>query len=385
MHEDEGQPGRRGSVIRDPGEIASLPRAELAVLRPVLEEFEFRVSRYYASLVQWDDPADPLRRLVLPHRSELEDDFPYDASDEAANTQVRGLQHKYPRTALLLLTEVCASYCRFCFRKRFTLATGDEHHIAPADSRETRLDVAAGLDYIRRHTEIDNVLLTGGDPLMLSARRIADVLRQICEVPHVRTIRIGTKVPAFDPDRLTEELLCAFDDVRSTGRRVVVVAHFNHSRELTAKALDKVELLLSRGVSLVNQTPVLRGVNDDVTELVRLLGGLAEAGVIPYYLFQCRPVHGNESFMLPIQDTLHLIGQARAQLNGLARRFRYVASHAAGKIEVLGLYEDRLAFRFHEARDPADEGRLFTMPADAPVHWPEPPAVMGDARCDQDR
>ncbi|MDT7843152.1 KamA family radical SAM protein [Streptomyces justiciae] len=378
MDDNDGRRTAPARVIRDPEQIAGLPRAELAALRPVLAEFEFRVSPYYASLVDWGDPADPLRRLVLPDAGELGGDFSYDASDEAANTHVPGLQHKYPRTALLLLTGVCAAYCRFCFRKRFTLAADDTHHISAGDDGpETRLDVSAGIDYIRRHQEIDNVLLTGGDPLMLSPARLDRVLEALCDVPHVRTVRIGTKVPAFDPDRLTTELFASFDAVRRTGRRVVVVAHFNHSRELTPPALDRTGRLLDRGVSVINQTPVLRGVNDDPAELARLLNGLTAAGIAPYYLFQCRPVHGDESFQVSVQDTLRLLERTRPSLNGLARRFRYVASHARGKIEVLGQYGDELLFRFHEARDPADDGRVFTMPAAEPVLWPRPPVSDG--------
>jgi lysine 2,3-aminomutase len=148
-----------------------------------------------------------------------------------------------------------------------------------------------------------------------------------------------------------------------------MMMHFTHSRELTPLACRALEAVLSHGLVACNQAPLLRGVNDSVAELVALHRRLAASGVVPYYLFQCRPTKGNERFMLSLQEGLHLVNGAKAQLSGLAKRFRYVGSHATGKIEIVGILGDQLVLRYHEARAAADENRLLTWPVDRPVTW----------------
>jgi KamA family protein len=311
---------------------------------------------------------------VLPAETELNPALDFDPSDETANTVVRGLQHKYRSTALLLVSDVCAAHCRFCFRKRFTLATSRAAHIVTAGGRdrgerETTFDIAAGVEYIAAHAEIDNVLLTGGDPLMLSAAHLERVVRALREVPHVRIIRIGTKVPVFDPDRVTPRLLDMLASYSRPDARIHLVVHFNHPRELTLRARTVLDAAARAGLGLANQTPLLRSVNADAAVLAELCRALADSGVPPYYVFQCRPVHGNGPFLLTVQEGLDIVEAARASLNGLARRFRYVASHASGKIEIVGRLGDRLVFRYHEARSAEDEGRMLSWPAAVPIQW----------------
>jgi KamA family protein len=352
----------------------------------VLKVFEFRVSRYYSTLIDWADPDDPLRQIVLPDGSELDSRLDIDASNEEASTVVHGLQHKYRTTALLLVNDVCSAYCRFCFRKRFTLATSRADHILPPDvadanEKETTFDVRAGVAYIAAHPEIDNVLVTGGDPLTLSVRRLEEILKQIRSIPHVRTIRIGTKVPAFDPELISADLLQMLGQYNSGDRRIYLMVHFNHHRELTPLACRALEASARQGLTLCNQTPLLRGVNDSADELVVLHRGLAAAGVTPYYLFQCRPTQGNERFIVTLQEGLQLVEAAKARLSGLAKRFRYVGSHATGKIEVVGVLSGQLVLRYHEAKAVDRENQLLTWPVDRPVTWFDeivaqlPPAV----------
>lgn len=368
-------PGSAGRVVRDLRMIPDFPREQLDALAPVLAEFEFRVSAYYATLIDWTDPDDPLRRIVLPDAGELDSPLGFDASDEAANMRVRGLQHMYGPTAVLLVTDVCAAYCRFCFRKRITLATDPSHQLTLADApvegpiRETTLDVSEAVRYMAAHPEIDNVLLSGGDPLMLSAGRLRSVLDAVRTVPHVRTIRIGSKLPAFDPDRITPDLVQVLADAGGPDRRVYIVTHFTHPRELTPTALAALDRLLAAGVILTNQTPILRGVNDDEEILVDLLRRLSDAGVPTQYLFHSRPVHGTERFQLTVQRALDLVTAVRPRLSGLAKRFRFIASHATGKIEIVGTLGDALVFRYHEARDPAFDGHLMTWPAGKEIDW----------------
>ena len=150
-------------------QIPQLSEAEKAALRPVAERYAFRVTDEYLNLIDWDDPADPIRQLIIPRVEELNDWGRLDASDEQLNTVTRGVQHKYPDTALLLCNEVCGAYCRYCFRKRLFM-DGNE---------EVEKSVEAGLDYIARHPEISNVLLTGGDPLIMSTRRLSDIIGRL--------------------------------------------------------------------------------------------------------------------------------------------------------------------------------------------------------------
>jgi lysine 2,3-aminomutase len=397
-------------VIRTLANIAELEPHVRADLEPVLKVFEFRVSRYYADLIDWSNPDDPLRRIVLPERSELDSTLDIDASDEESSTRVRGLQHKYRPTALLLVNDVCAAYCRFCFRKRFTLATSTVDHIVPSrqelggggdahnNEKETTFDIREGLEYISRHPEITNVLVTGGDPLTLSVRRLETIIKQLRGIPHVRTIRIGSKVPAFDPENVSDELLAMLRQYCSPDRRIYMMLHFNHQRELTPLACRKLDAILAHGLPACNQTPLLRGVNDSAAELVALHRRLADIGVVPYYVFQCRPTQGNEPFMLSLQEGLAIVNEAKAELSGLAKRFRYVGSHATGKIEIVGVMGDQLVLRYHEAKRVEDENRLFTWPVERRVTWfdeilgrPSRPATIplalatsGSAPCDVD-
>lgn len=362
------------SVIRTPANIPDLPSQTAQELEPVLKVFEFRVSRYYAGLIDWKNPDDPLRRIVMPEISELDSMLDIDASDEESNTAAHGLQHKYRPTALLLVNDVCSAYCRFCFRKRFTLATSRTDHIqlpghASSNEKETTFDIRAGIEYISQHPEIDNVLITGGDPLTLSVGRLEMIIRQLRVIPHVRAIRIGSKVPAFDPETITAEILDMLSSYSSFDRQIYLMMHFNHQRELTAVACRKISEIVGNGLAACNQTPLLRGVNDSPVELAALHRQLANAGVAPYYVFQCRPTRGNERFMLSLQEGLQTVNEAKAQLSGLAKRFRYVGSHTTGKIEIVGVLGDQLILRYHEAKCITDENRLMTWPVDRPVMW----------------
>lgn len=362
------------TILRRPEDLPGLPSADAERMREVTRTFIFRVSPYYASLIDWGDEDDPLRRIVLPSVDELSGATDFDPSNELASTKVHGLQHKYPPTALLLLNDFCAAYCRFCFRKRFTLAKGTENHLVPfkragLNETETTFNVGDGVAYIAAHNEIDNVLLTGGDPLMLPPQRLGNVLAQLRALQHIRVIRIGSKVPAFDPERLTDELLRTLERYNSPGRPIQIVLHFNHPRELTAIATDRLRVLRNMGIPLYNQTPLLKGVNDDPFVLGSLLDGLVAEAVRPYYIFHCRPTAGNDHFLLSVQKGLSIIEQARRARNGMAKSFRYVASHDVGKIEIVGRLAEDLILRLHEAREPGLEGLVFSWPYNREIAW----------------
>lgn len=233
---------------------------------------------------------------------------------------------------------------------------------------EASLDVSEGVAYIAAHPEINNVLLTGGDPLMLSVRRLDEILTQLRALPHVRIIRLGSKVPAFEPSRITDELLEMLARHTGPAARVYVMAHFNHPRELTSEALAGLARLQRAGVTVVNQTPLLRKVNDDPVVLGELLDRLSWAGVTPYYVFQNRPVAGNASFVVPLAEAYEIVEGAKARTSGLGKRIKFCMSHATGKIEVLAVADGKIYLKYHQARRPQDSGgrfMVFDLPPEA--------------------
>ncbi len=351
-------------------QIPQLSEAEKAALRPVAERYVFRATDYYLNLINWNDPDDPIRQLILPRAEELNDWGMLDASDEGANTVAHGVQHKYPDTALLLCNEVCGGYCRYCFRKRLFM-DGNE---------ETNKSVREGIEYIARHPEISNVLLTGGDPLIMSTRRLTEIIEQVRAIPHVRVIRLGTKMPAFNPQRILEddELVQMLARNSTPRTRIYVMAHFDHPRELTETALLALDRLLRAGVVLTNQCPIIRGVNDDAAVLAELFRILSWIGCPPYYLFQGRPTAGNDPYKVPIVEGWQLFHEALRKGAGLARRARFVMSHASGKIEVLAVDADHIYLRYHRAKDPALRGRFLTCRRDDTACWLDDLEILGE-------
>jgi len=341
--------------------IEELTPAEKRELQPVCDEFLFRANDYYLSLIDWDDPEDPIRRIIMPSCDELEDWGAADPSNESKFTQARGLEHKYPDTALMLVNDVCGGYCRFCFRKRIFLGDNDE----------TVRDTSEAIEYIRWHPEINNVLLTGGDPLLMSTRRLAHIIGQLREIDHVEVIRIGSKMPAFNPMRILddEDLTDMIQCYSRMGRRIYLMTHFNHPRELTGLAVRAVSMLQAAGAVVCNQTPLVRGVNDDPDVLRELFDGLTAAGVAPYYVFQCRPTVGNLPYTVPVEEGYAIFLEALVGCSGLARRARYAMSHATGKIVIAGMDGSHIFMRYHRAANPDDEGRLLVLERDATACW----------------
>lgn len=343
---------RRSRYITKLSQVEGLTAGEKERLAPVAKEFAFRTNDYYQSLIDWDDPDDPIRRLVIPDGRELSGVGLWDASDEASYTVVNGLEHKYEDTALLLVNNVCGAYCRFCFRKR----------LFTQDNDEVVNDVGEALAYIRQHPEINNVLLTGGDPLVLSTRRLENVIRQLREIDHVRIIRIGSKMPAFDPFRIVgdPELLEMLARYSTQERKIFLMSHFSHPRELTEVALEGMRMVQRAGIATVSQSPIIRGVNDDPEVIAELFSRLSYNGILPYYLFICRPTAGNDPFMVPIEECLQIFDEARQRLSGLAKPARLCMSHKSGKVEVLGVFGDYLVVRYlRTPRGQRQDGLMF--------------------------
>jgi lysine 2,3-aminomutase len=271
------------------------------------------------------------------------------------------VQHKYPHTVLLLCNEVCGAYCRYCFRKRLFMNDNDE----------VSLDISEGLEYIRRRPQITNVLLTGGDPLILSTKRLAAIFAGLREIPHVQIIRVGSKMPAFNPWRVLDdvELQNVFKTYSTPEKRIYMMAHFDHPRELTAPAIAGIDALLKCGVICVNQCPIIAGVNDDAGVLAQMFRKLSFIGCPPYYLFQGRPTAGNKPYEVPIVRGYTLFEEAKKHVSGLAKRARFVMSHETGKIEIVGIDERQIYLRYHRAKDPANEGRFMIFERDDDAYW----------------
>lgn len=342
-------------------QVEALNEQERAELRPVTGRFVFRTNEYYQSLINWADPEDPIRRIIMPHVQELDEFGDLDASDEASYTVLKGLEHKYSDTALLLVNNVCGAYCRFCFRKR----------LFTDDNDEVTNDITEAVQYIRAHKEITNVLLTGGDPLVMSTAKLERILLQIREIDHVGIIRIGTKMPAFDPYRILNDpsLLEVLSRYSTPEKKIYVMNHFNHPRELTELALKGLMALQKAGVATVNQSPLIRGINDDAEVIAELFNRLSFNGILPYYLFICRPTAGNEPFVVPVEECLEIFENARRNLSGLAKHARLCMSHKTGKIEVVGKVGDQLIFRYHRAANSPDRGRIMIFKSDPAACW----------------
>lgn len=325
------------------------------------ERYQFRASSYYLNLIDWSNPDDPIRKIAIPQIDELREFGRLDASNEEDNYVAPGCQHKYPHTVLLLCTQMCAMFCRFCFRKRLFMEDNDE----------AAIDLSPAIEYIRRSPQINNVLMSGGDPLTLSTRRLTHIIEQLRTIPHVKIIRIGSKIPAVNPYRIIDDpdLLDMFQRHSSPTGRIYLMTHFNVPQEMTEVSLHALDLLMKAGVVLSNQTPILRGINHRPQVLADLMQRLAAAGVPPYYFFQCRPTQGNLPFALTLVESFRALERAKAMVSGLAKRARLVMSHASGKIAMVGLDRDNIYLRYHRARNPKDEGRLMVFRRDNDALW----------------
>lgn len=284
-----------------------------------------------------------------------------DASNESSITVREGVQHKYGTTVLLLLNENCGGFCRYCFRKRLFLE-GNE---------ESTYDISTGLEYIRSHPEVNNVLLTGGDPLLLSTPRLERITRALRSIDHVRIIRFGSKLTAYNPFRFLYDpgLLRMFERYSWPDRRVYMMCHFDHPRELTREALMAIQMIQKAGVICVNQNPIVRGVSDNPDVMAELWNELSYIGVPQYYIFQGRPTSGNQPYEVPIVEAYFNIEQAKRKCSGLAKRVRYVMSHESGKIEVVGVDDRNIYLRYHRAKNIRDEQRFLVCQRDDHASW----------------
>jgi lysine 2,3-aminomutase len=284
----------------------------------------FGVSRAYAALARTEDPrTDPIAAQYVPTEAELVT-LRYESNDPIGDTRsmvTDRLVHYYPDRALLLVSDRCATYCRFCFRRHFTGHGG---------GRITTRQLEEACEYLGRTRAVKEILLSGGDPLMLPDRDLDEVIARLKQVDPDYTIRICTRMPVVQPSRVTEDL------ARMLGRfgSVWVVVHANHPRELTEEFRAGVRLLLGAGMPVLNQSVLLRGINDDAGVLVELFRGLVKFGVKPYYLFQGDLASGTSHFRVPLDRGMQLMRELRASLSGIALPTYAVDLPGGGKVPV---------------------------------------------------
>ncbi len=360
---------KKNKVYTQAAEISGfmgLSADEEASLQSILDVYPMAIPQYYLSLIDWQNPNDPIKRMCIPSLTETDMSGDFDTSGEADNTVITGLQHKYRETALILSTNRCAMYCRHCFRKR--LVGSNEDEIAQ--------NFDAMLEYIKAHPEITNILVSGGDSLLLSNSTLEKYLRELTALPQLDFIRFGSRVPVVYPDRILQDqqLQDIFKEYAKR-KQLYVITQFNHHRELTEQAKAVIKFFIGAGIMLRNQTVLLKGVNDDPEVLKQLLRELTAVGVSPYYIFQCRPVRGVKAqFQVPLLQGLDIVESAKNAQNGVGKCLRYCMSTPRGKVEIVGKMPDgQMLFKFNQAKNAADASRVFVEQVQPEQCWLELP------------
>ncbi|MGB8952657.1 MAG: KamA family radical SAM protein [Candidatus Aminicenantales bacterium] len=320
---DEWPQVLKGS-LKTPEQIARFFNLNVEEIRKVARMFKTQITPYYAGLIR--RKGDAIYRQVVPDAAELEQDSgDLDPLSEEEDSPVPSIVHRYPDRVLFLVSHFCASYCRFCTRKR---KVGDPSKIHPRYIED-------GLNYIREHSEVRDVIISGGDPLMLSDRRLESILRSLRAIPHVEILRIGTRVPCFLPQRITPRLASMFRRYHP----LYINVHFNHPDEITPEAAQALNLLADAGIPLGNQTVLLKGVNDDPEVMKRLMHKLLLVRVRPYYIYQADYVKGTEHLRTTVKKGLEVMDALRGWTSGLAVPYYVIdAPGGGGKIPLIPSY-----------------------------------------------
>ncbi|MDD4687098.1 MAG: lysine 2,3-aminomutase [Candidatus Cloacimonetes bacterium] len=307
--------------------ITLLPEEEALFAK---REFSFRmaITPYYLSLIDHNNPNDPVRMQAIPrvYESELSGSDMADPLHEDADAPVPGMTHRYPDRVLLLLTDQCAMYCRHCTRRR----KAGEH-----DAPMPKENVDKALEYIREHTEVRDVILSGGDPLTLGDERIDEILERLSKIDHVDIVRLGTRTPVVLPQRITDSLL----SVLKKYPFVWLNTHYNHPQEISDTAAKALARLAETGLPLGNQSVLLKGINDHVDVMKALVHKLVKNRVRPYYIYQCDLSEGISHFRTPISRGIEIIESLRGHTSGLCvPTFVVDAPGGGGKIPVMPNY-----------------------------------------------
>lgn len=347
---------------QDLKDILNSTEEESKKLSDILEKYPMSITPYYMSLIDFDDSNDPIKKMCIPSIEEFDLNGSFDTSGEADNTIITGVQHKYNQTVIVLSTNRCAMYCRHCFRKRLVGLSDEE-----ISSHFNEM-----IEYVKEHEEINNVLISGGDSFLNSNAKIEKYLKNLCNIEHLDLIRFGTRVPVVYPERITRN-----DDLKNIlktyckKKQIYVVTQFNHPKEVTKEAIEAINYLRESGLVVKNQTVLLKGVNDDSNVLGELLRKITSIGIIPYYVFQCRPVTGvKNQFQVPLKEGYDIVERAKNLQNGQGKCFKYCLSSTSGKIEIVGKTDDgKMVFKYHQAKYEKDRGRIFIEDIDDDQTW----------------
>jgi lysine 2,3-aminomutase len=278
-------------------------------LAQVAARYAVAITPAMEALIDRSDPADPIALQFMPDVRELvtrADESPDPIADKA-HTPVKGVVHRHADRVLLKPLHICPVYCRFCFRREMVGPDGE--------GALTGAELDRAIAYIERRPEIWEVILTGGDPFLLSARRARELTQRLAEIAHVRVIRWHTRVPAVEPGRVTPEFV---DAIKASGAAIYVVLHANHPRELTAAAGEAISRLVDSGVPVLSQSVLLKGVNDDIGTLEALMRAFVAARVKPYYLHQLDKAPGTSHFRVSLERGRMLMRELRSRASGLA-------------------------------------------------------------------
>jgi lysine 2,3-aminomutase len=301
------------ATLREPAELVAhgfAAAADIAELEKVAARYAVAVTPDIAALIDPQDPDDPIARQFVPSAEELVA-HPNENADpigDHTHSPVEGIVHRYPDRVLFKLVHVCAVYCRFCFRREM---------VGPGKPTALSHDTYRGaLDYIRAHSEVWEVILTGGDPLMLSPRRLAEIMTDLAAIDHVKIIRIHTRVPVADPARISAEMVAA---LKVKGATIWVALHANHARELTDNARAACAGIVDAGIPMVSQSVLLRGVNDNAETLEALMRAFVESRIKPYYLHHGDLAPGTAHLRTPLAHGQDLMRQLRGRVSGLCQ------------------------------------------------------------------
>lgn len=310
-------PGLEAAVALTPGEREGAERA-------LSGGFPLSITPYYASLIDAHDPHCPIRRQCVPHALEAEE-VPGDLRDplgEEANEVAPHLVQRYPDRALLIATDRCSVYCRFCTRSRM---------VGNGGGTRSLISLEPAFAYLRAHPEVQEVIISGGDPLIMKSERIAALLAALAEIPSIGDVRVASRTPVTLPQRITPELCRAL----RSHPCVWLMTHFNHPRELSDEARRACALLVDHGIPVMNHTVLLRGVNDDARVLEQLFRGLVRTRVRPYYLLQADPVRGTGHLRTPLHVGLEIMEALQGRLSGIALpKFIVDTPNGRGKVPV---------------------------------------------------
>ncbi|MFY0678220.1 MAG: KamA family radical SAM protein [Neptuniibacter sp.] len=345
----------------------NLSTHEQEILRQVADKHPMNIPRYYLSLIDENDPNDPVRKLALPSEDELVvagamGETTKDPYGDDKHNKGNGILHKYPYSALVVATDYCSMYCRHCFRKAIVGLPNDK----------TVENFQRAAEYIREHKEITNVIISGGDPLLINTKRIRKILQSLEDIEHVNYVRIGTRTPVVYPMRFfDDDLLRCFEEFNKH-KTLYLPTHFNHVNEITDIAAEAVLRIRQAGVTVNNQAVLLKGVNDSAEDIANLMNGLVKIGVNPYYLYQCMPVSRvRHHFQVPLKQGIDMVDEAKLGLDGYAKRFKFIMGHDIGKIEICGRVDDKLILKQIHSRpeEPEKASQMMIRQLDDHAGW----------------